>query len=187
MQSRIVPVLVLGLSLLSGCLDSVIPSHDGNGATGDTTAREEPALFTMLNAHGYKDANSFVQLNQTPYTSSLDGSQIKMYVSKDAAAAYEAVTPDSMTMGAAFPVGGILVREASDANGNLTAITTMVKREAGYFPVVGDFFFGVLDASGNPVTENGELEWGKVQACAGCHQPRASSGYLFGVPTADRH
>jgi hypothetical protein len=193
---RIFPLLVLGASLLSGCLDSVVPSHDvagtgsgsgGSGGASDGASMEEPALFTMLGAAGYK-ASGFTQINATPYISSLDATHIRMFVSNDAVDAYKAVNPDNAaTSGPAFPIGGIIVREASDANGNLMAITTMVKREAGYFPEVGDFFFGVLDPKGQPVSEAGVLEWGKVQMCAGCHEPRQAAGFLFGVAPANRH
>ncbi len=78
------------------------------------------------------------------------------------------------------------MRQVSDANGKLTAPTATVKREKGYFPEVGDFFFGVANVDGTPEEESGNLMWGKLQECATCHVPRADAGFLFGVEAAIR-
>jgi hypothetical protein len=109
-----------------------------------------------------------------------------MYVSSDAAAAYEAITPDADGAGAPFPVGGTVVRAAYDDKGALAALAVMVKRERGYFADVGDFFFGVTDVDGEPQSDEHGLLWGKVSECAECHEGRATSGYFFGVARADR-
>jgi hypothetical protein len=148
---------------------------------------DEKQLLGALATGGYRGWG-WVQMNTTPFQSQLAPSaHVTMYVSTDAAAAYEAVTPDNpATTGPEFPVGGVIVREASDASGAVTLLTAMVKREAGYFPAVGDFFFGVSDPSGNPVTEEGALMWGKLDECASCHEGRAAAGFLFGVAAADR-
>src|SRR5205823_8270309 len=113
-----------------------------------------------------------------PFQSTLDPTaRVTMYVSSDAAAAYEAVTPDHpSTSGPEFPVGGTIVRQASDPSGAITLLTVMVKRERGYFPAVGDFFFGVSDPSGMPVTSERAMQWGKLDECATCHQGRAGAG-----------
>ena len=170
-------MMVVSLVSVSGCLSEVIPAH---------APADEVALQATLTARDYRGAG-FVQLNTTPFASGIEaGDWVTMYVSKDAAAAYEAVSPDSLMHGAAFPVGGIIVRQVSDASGKLTALTAMVKRDAGYNPEVGDFFFGVADVDGTPETDDGQLMWGKPAACAGCHQQRADAGYLFGVETAVR-
>jgi hypothetical protein len=186
MKTTLRAVLLPGLALLCGCLETVVPPHAAGGDGTGNAAQSEPTLFSTLTDVTYR-GSSFLQLNQAPYVSTLDGSFIKMYVSRDAASAYEAVSPDTVTMGSPFPVGGIIVREAWDAAGKLKALTAMIKREPGYFADGGDFFFGVLDPAGNIVTENGESLWGPLHTCADCHRQRQSSGFLFGVPPANRH
>jgi hypothetical protein len=163
----------------SGCLSQIIPAHE-------PAVREEPALQTMLQQGGFLGAG-FVKIDRAPFPSELEpGRMVEMYVSANAAAAYQSVTPDGGSGGAGFPVGGTIVRAVSDG-GALAALSVMVKREAGYFPAVGDFFFGVSDVDGNPMSDDEHgLLWGKLGFCADCHETRASSGFLFGVARADR-
>jgi hypothetical protein len=132
----------------------------------------------------------WIQMNETPYQSTLDTSvNVTMFVSSDAAAAYTGVAPDQPTsMGPEFPVGGTVVRQVSNAKGVVTLLTVMVKRERGYFPAVGDFFFGVADPTGAPVADkSGAQQWGPLTECATCHEGRASAGFLFGVEPSDRN
>ena len=172
-------LFVSSLLLASGCLSLVIPDH-APATTDDATVK------LMLQRRDFLGPG-FVRVSHAPFVSDLEPDKmVSMYVTADAAAAYKAVTPDTDQAGPEFPVGGMVVRTASDSAGNLLALTFMVKHEPGYFPEVGDFAFGVTDLNGMPVVdENGPI-WGKVQDCATCHETRASSGFLFGVATAHR-
>jgi hypothetical protein len=176
---RIPALLVLLSSLSSGCLAQIIPEHEHAGET-------DAALQSMLASGSFRTAG-FARINQAPFESGLVPDQmVSMFVSTDAAAAYQAVSPDSNQAGAPFPVGGVIVRAATDTHGGFAALTMMVKRESGYYPESGDFMFAVTDAQGKPVTGDDGVEWGPLKSCGSCHHARASSGYLFGVATADR-
>ncbi len=160
----------------------LIPEHTPAPATTDDATVE-----AMLANRDFMGAG-FVQINHAPFASDLEtGRVVTMYVSADAAAAYQAVSPDTTTAGPAFPVGGMIVRTSSDPNGTLEELTFMVKHEPGYFPAVGDFLFGVSAPDGTPAVDStGATEWGALSECAQCHETRASSGFLFGVAPANR-
>lgn len=163
----------------SGCLSQVIPEHE-------PAASDEPELRSMLAQHGF-ESSAFVQVNHAPYTSTLEPEhKVTMFVSADAANAYMALTPENDTPGPAFPVGGIVVRVAESPDGTPLALTVMVKREAGYFPEGGDFFFGVTDMQGTPKSDEHGPLWGPLGECGQCHATRAKTGFLFGVAPSDR-
>lgn len=169
-----VRALVLFSLCCSGCLSQVVPAHDSGGS-------DEPALRTLLADGSFRGAG-FTRVNRAPYPSNLDlQHRVNLFVSNDAAQAYEAVSPDLDTAGPPFPVGGIVVREAVDDTGAPALLTVMVKQAPGWFPGGGDFFFGVTDLDGTPVEGMNGPEWGPLEECAECHQTRASAGYLFGV------
>lgn len=170
------PLLLAAFSLTTGCLGQIIPEH---------TPMEEPELHAMLAQSSFEGA-TFAKLNAKPFASTLKaGAWVTMFVSRDAAAAYDAVSPDgSGPTPPPFPVGGIAVRAISDASGARTGLTVMVKREPGYFPEAGDFFFAVTDLAGAPVEGVDGTEWGRLKSCGDCHRTRASQGYLFGMPHA---
>jgi hypothetical protein len=178
-MARLRNVLTLALAASTALPACMV---DDYAATSAPTI-DEATLADTLATGDYRGAG-FVQMNATPFLSGLDPTaRVTMFVSNAAAAAYEAVSPDSpASAGPEFPVGGVIVREAKDASGNVTLLTAMVKREAGYFPEVGDFFFGVADPAGVPMAS----AWGKDSDCATCHETRAAAGYLFGVAVAAR-
>jgi hypothetical protein len=153
--------------------------------TGDGTA-DLTTLGAMLATAEYRNG-AFTQMDPKPYESTLaPGSFITMYVSNAAADAYATVSPDSTTGGADFPVGGVVVREVSDASGNVTLLTTLMKCKPGYNPISGDLMFAVTNTAGQPVDDGGVTQWGPLAVCSGCHAGRASSGYLFGVEKSVR-
>lgn len=180
---------LLGVSCFLGCVGCIpawdpnmLESSDGKVAVGG----DETQLSAMLGVQGYR-GTGFTKMNARPYDSSLEpGSLINVYVSNAAATAYEEVTPDGNSGGVGFPVGGVLVREVVDANDNPLHLTAMLKREAGFNTVAGDFFFGVTDLTGNPITDGGVLQWGALQVCSSCHAGRSADSFMFGVATADR-
>jgi hypothetical protein len=149
---------------------------------------DEAALSLMLRDGEYRGAG-FVRMNPAPYASALaSGAWVTAYVSRDAAGAYQWVEPDAKSAGGdEFPVGGVIVREVVDSHGDVVKLTVMARRETGYYPDVGDFFFGVTDVNGTPLNDaGGHPQWGKLDTCAACHIGRASAKYLFGVSMADR-
>jgi len=173
--------LVLVLVLVnSGCLSQIIPEHDAATA-------QMPEVHAMLQTHGFT-GSGYVQVNRAPYVSELQpDAWVDMFVSAAGRDAYLAVSPESNAAGPTVPVGTVIVRTASDSAHHLDALTVMVKREAGYFPGGGDFFFGVTDTAGNAEhAPDGTPLWGKLAECGDCHRTRASSGYLFGVAASQR-
>ena len=177
-------MLVSSAFLLSGCLGLVIPEHAP--ATPDATDNATAEL--MLQRRDFL-GTGFVRINTTPFDSTLEpGRVVTMYVSADAAAAYQGVTPDAdATTGPAFPVGGMIVRTSSDTSGTLQALTFMVKHEPGYYDEVGDFLFGVTSPDGTPqLADDGSTMMGKLGECAQCHETRPGTGFLFGVALAHR-
>jgi hypothetical protein len=162
----------------AGCLDQIIPEHQ---------TMEEAGVRQMLVQRGFQ-ATGYVQVGRAGFDSTLEpNANVTMFVSQSAAAAYAAVSPESeTTSGPSFPVGGVIVRYPTDAANHPTGLTVMVKREVGYFPEAGDFFFGVTDLQGNPVNGEDGVEWGALPSCGSCHHTRAGAGFLFGVPETDR-
>ena len=143
-------------------------------------------MLSILQTQAFR-GSGFTQIDHAPFASTLvPGAWVTNFVRSDAAKAYQAITPNADHEDAPFPVGGCVVRAVADAKGQPTKLTVMVKREAGYYPEAGDFFFGVTDANGMPVTDGGTLQWGKLHVCGDCHAKRAASGFLFGVATVDR-
>lgn len=171
------------LSLTSCCVGCVPQWTESS--TADGTA-DLTTLGSMLATAQYR-GGGFVQMDPKPYESTLaPGSFVTMYVSNAAAAAYATVTPESMTGGDGFPVGGVVVREVSDAAGDVTQLTTLMKCKSGYNPTAGDFMFAVTDTNGQPVQANGVSQWGPLAECSSCHHGRASANYLFGVEESVR-
>jgi hypothetical protein len=80
----------------------------------------------------------------------------------------------------------LIVRAVTDASGNPTRLTLMVKREPGYFPEAGDFFFAATDLAGRALTGSDGHEWGALASCGSCHHTRAQAGFLFGVAKSNR-
>lgn len=173
--------MVVALLSSSGCLSQIVPEHE---------PMDEPDLPSRLAARVF-EGPGFMLLNPKPFESGLKpGSFVSLFVSREAVAAYSAIKADvaaAMNAAAAapppFPIGAMVVRAISDAAGKRTGLTVMIKRERGYFPEGGDFFFAVTDLAGHAVPDdNGEPQWGRVAACGDCHRTRASTGFLFGMP-----
>jgi hypothetical protein len=171
--------------LLFCCLPFILVS-----AGCDRTLASPPLdaqLQTMLAERSF-ESSGFVQVSRGAYASTLEPDvEVTAYVSRDAADAYAAVTPESTTSdGPSFPVGGVVVRAVSDASGKPLRLTMMVKREPGYFPESGDFFFAASDLDGMPLTGPDGHEWGAMSTCGACHHMRAGAGFLFGVSQHNR-
>lgn len=64
-----------------------------------------------------------------------------------------------------FPAGALLLKEKFSDAGTTQLFTGMWKREAGYFPEVGDWEFFTADGTASKIVERG-----KLPRCAGCHE-----------------
>jgi Cytochrome P460 len=75
-----------------------------------------------------------------------------------------------------FPVGSIVVKakltKPNSASPELC--TVMLKREAGYNPMGGDWEYFVTDGAGKQVQERG-----KIARCLSCHADQKETDYIF--------
>jgi hypothetical protein len=72
-----------------------------------------------------------------------------------------------------FAVGSLLVKEKFGGDGKSQLFTGMWKREAGYFPELGDWEFFTVDGASNKI-----LERGKLASCASCHQEMTKGDFV---------
>ena len=72
-----------------------------------------------------------------------------------------------------FPVGSLLLKEKFGSDGASQVFTGMWKREAGYFPELGDWEFFTVDGASSKV-----LERGKLASCASCHEEKAKGDFV---------
>lgn len=159
-------------------------STQGDGA-GDAVVVDDQALLSE--ALTYRDPGAFTQLNNSAYASALGGeSFINVYVSAGAFNTYAVVDPGAPGTGITLPEGTIIVREVLEPSGKVKRLTLMAKGPAGYNPDLGDYWFAVTEPDGTPVVENGVTRVGRLADCYGCHVPRATDDYLFGVPADKR-
>ena len=166
------------------CLGPACSEGAGEGPPGFVAMDDQSLLSTALR---YRDSAAFVQVNDTPYASALGGEAIiNLYISAHAFTAYAAIDPETSDTGVILPDGAIIVREVTDAAGNVTKLTLMAKGPAGYNPDLGDYWFAVTEADGTPVVENGATRVGRLEDCYSCHIPRAGDDFLFGVPADNR-
>lgn len=146
---------------------------------------DEHAILAQVASYG--DSSQFEHVSGKAYASALGGtSLIELFASSTAAVQYRDIAPEVTGSGVVLPEGSILVREVFDAAGAPQRLTIMAKGPAGYNPQLGDWYFAVTDLHGVPVTEDGIARSGRLADCYGCHLPRASDDYLFGVPMIDR-
>ena len=128
---------------------------------------------------------AFKRINAQPYPSTIGAFNIDVFASQDALD-FAKIHPETTGSHITMPVGTLIVRQVLDANGQVTKVTLMGKGPAGYDPSIGDWWFGVTDPSGKPLSDDTGLQVGRLTQCHGCHIPRAQDDYLFGVPAADQ-
>jgi hypothetical protein len=160
-----------------GCATELIAPDPGPSV-------DEAALLEA--AATYRTSGTLAEASADAYPSAVGTTDINVWISSFSAAAYAAVTPDSTGSGVRLPEGALIVREVLNAAGRLEKLTLMAKGPKGYNGVVGDYWFAVTDPSGTPLVANGVEQVGKLAACFGCHQERASDDFLFGIPTTAR-
>ena len=151
----------------------------------------EPGDATVVpGISSYKISGDFEHVSQSAYDSDL-GSDIRIdvWVSKEAAAEYQRISPETHGSGANLPYGTVIVREVHDKKtGALTKLTLMVKGPEGVAPEIGDWWYAVTDPVGVPLLDaEGNEQKGAMPGCRGCHEERgAQDDFLFGVPSDAR-
>lgn len=77
------------------------------------------------------------------------------------------------------PEGSVSIKEFDmQSDGTLDGFAVMVKREAGYDPENGDWYYEMRDASGNVMTDPPA---GKTEMCIGCHSAARATDFLAGT------
>ena len=172
-------------ALAGGCM-SMMGYPSSEPAAGSGTV-DEASILASVAGGAYRQGARFEAVSGAPYPSAIAAqTDVDVFVTTADYAMYARISPDQSGSGASLTPGATIVREVLDASGAVSKLTLMVKGPPGYNPTVGDFWFGVTTPDGTPVVDNGVTQLGKVSACFGCHMPRASDGFLFGVPRADR-
>ena len=172
-------------ALAGGCM-SMMGYPSSEPAAGSGTV-DEASILASVAGGAYRQGARFEAVSGAPYPSAIAAqTDVDVFVTTADYAMYARISPDQSGSGASLAPGATIVREVLDASGAVSKLTLMVKGPPGYNPTVGDFWFGVTTPDGTPVVDNGVTQLGKVSACFGCHMPRASDGFLFGVPRADR-
>ncbi|MCX5741557.1 MAG: hypothetical protein NT062_03555 [Proteobacteria bacterium] len=130
---------------------------------------------------------AFERINARAYGSELGPFDINLFVDDPAHAGdYAKIHPETSGSRVTIAVGTAIVREVLDLDHQVTKLTLMIKGPTGYDPRIGDWWFAVTDPAGMPLPDDrGVPQVGQLTACHGCHLPRASDDYLFGVPAVD--
>lgn len=175
-----------------GSFDDAAPvTRDAGSVTrGAEDAGGAPSIASTsiadVTSATYRASPRFVHVTSTRYPSvAAVGSMIDVWTSATAAAEYARVSPEGVGSGASLPRGALVVREVRNAAGALTAVTAMFKGEEGYNPALGDWGFIDVKSPGS-ATADGGMAAGPMAECYGCHIPRRTDDYLFGVPGSAR-
>ena len=179
--------------LAVGCTLISTPEATGmhwSGTSSSSAAGGEVntgAVVEDLNGWAFSTSSTFTHATKTAYASkAAENAWVQEWVSSDVYAAYSSIRPDASGSGVVLPVGTTIVRAVYDAQGQPTELTVMMKGPSGYNPELGDWWFGLADANGVPVTTDGGVMMGRLTQCYSCHQPRSADDFLFGVPMDDR-
>ena len=143
-------------------------------------ATADPNATTVKDFDSYE---SWVQVNTVPITGDATGTLGRAV--HEGEAGFRDVFVNSVgeasSFGAAslpYPVGTIFVKnsypESDGEMGDLSGVTVMVKRDAGYDPENADWEYINLSAS---LAINGQ---GTINGCISCHDVAANRDYIFG-------
>ena len=151
-------------------------ADDDGTDTGEEPAVDEQAVVEQ--ALGYAD---FERINAEPLPS-LHGlaELVNIWVPAELADDYRALDPEDDEQQASFPAGALIVKEHLDASGEPVGMTLMFKAEPGYDPERRDWWWGGAQLDGTLTAS------GRVDFCIGCHSPRSSADWLFGVASDDQ-
>ena len=159
----------------------------GTAADGPANGFDQSMLLRAIQNKAYVTSPAFSKVSETYASAVTANTWVTEWVSFQALSAYAGISPDAgpTRATAAMPVGTIIVRAVQNAAGDVTKLTVMCKGPSGFNPELGDWWFGVTDPNGNPLTDDaGIQELGKLTACYGCHIPHEDEDFLFGVPSA---
>ena len=127
------------------------------------------------------DYESMVRINDVALPSQHAlGDTVNMWVPEEHAELYRAIDPELTESDVEFEPGAVIVKEHLDAGGEPNSVTIMAKAEPGYDAEHADWWWARVDIDGTV------RETGQVGFCIGCHDPRAETEYLFGVPSDNR-
>jgi hypothetical protein len=171
--------------------DAAAPAQQPDAAVSASTASgptvDEAAILASVANGAYRNSAQFLPMNGDAYPSAAAaGSSVNVWVSWSDFTDYSKIAPENKGSGATVQPGTLIIREVLDATGAVTKVTLMMKGPVGYNPDLDDFWWGVTAPDGTPMVDNGVKQLGKLQQCYSCHLTRATDGYLFGVPMADR-
>jgi hypothetical protein len=159
-------------------MQKIETGENGNAPTGTQPDAALPNVVTDFDRAMMEIGRSyrtFSRINKHSYPSSLGAFNVNVFVHGDVGP-YRSIHPETTGTGTKVAVGTVIVREVLGASGEVTKLTLMAKGPAGYDDTLGDWWFGEADPQGNPT------RMGRLADCHGCHIPRASTDYLFGVP-----
>lgn len=179
------------VALLPACYGGIDQTAASTADAGAATVDAPPDVHVIDSVdtsmlRSAENVRRFSKIDQAAYASSLGTFNIDVYISQDARD-YRRIHPETSGSGVMMPVGTVIVRNVLDDTGAITKITLMGKGPTGYDPTIGDWWFGVTDPAGNPLPEASGAgpQVGRLTECHGCHIPRATDDYLFGVPQAN--
>ena len=174
--------LVVVLAACSG-MDTGLATPDASTPTPDSRTIEDVDRQMIAEA---VNVGAFARINKMPYASTIAANNINLYVSQDARD-FRKIHPETSGTNIKMPVGTLIVRQVLDqTTGAIVKVTLMAKMASGYDPTLGDWWFGVTDPQGVPLSDDKGPEVGRLTDCHSCHIPRATDDYLFGVPAIDQ-
>ena len=159
------------------------PDDSGSNFEAAENKMKLLARTSMINA-AYENSDDFIKVNDEPFQSALNSDNyIQLFVSSFGYEEYLKADPDSsIPVDIDLPEDTVLVRTVSNAAGELTGLTVMVKGPEGYYPDGGDFYYGQFDTNVQVIENNGVANEGALTACGSCHDAtRKDMAYLFGV------
>jgi hypothetical protein len=169
---------IQGNSSAAITVDAAVDAVPDAAPTPDARAMEP--LDSLLVAEAI-NAGAFTKISKAAYPSTLGGFTINVMTNQDSRD-YRKIHPEATGSQTVILPGTLIVRQVLDPDGAVTKVTLMAKGPPGYDPSIGDWWFGVTDPSGAPLSDDSGVQAGRLTACHGCHLPRADDDYLFGVP-----
>jgi hypothetical protein len=156
-------------------------SSEATDGTGDETGDEE---FIDVDAvvERASDYATWEKINAEPRASEHGLAQtVNMWVEAEYADLYRGIDPELASSDTVFPEGAILLKEHLDAEGTPVGFTMMVKAAPGYDPGFADWWWARANLDGS-LEENGQVGF-----CQSCHEPRAGTDFVWGVPLDNRN
>ena len=169
-------LVLIALLLVTGC------THYGQKEAVKPLTDVEKAgqLWAMMQKEDYRNTWKMWPGKEAFYKGSHPhGALLTTYVSESA---HDAIVNKKGSL----PDGAIIIKENYMPDKKLGAITVM-KREAGYNPDAGDYFWVKFGGDGSVLTmkkeDGSEMALaGKVPGCIGCHSAVKVNDFLFTGP-----